>query len=75
MTKKLTLQVDEPLHDQLTGAASRQGQSLHSWMLSALSHELFRQLTVESAEWCAAHPEAAHRQVDAHAALAQERGW
>jgi uncharacterized protein (DUF1778 family) len=75
VTKKLTLQVDEALHEQLTGAAHRLGQSLHSWMLAALSHEAFRQLTAESAAWCAAHPDAASSHATAHAALVQERGW
>lgn len=75
MTKKLTVQVDDTLHEQLAGAARRQGRSLHAWMLAALSHEAFRQLTAESAAWCEAHPDAIGSQTAAHTLLRRERGW
>lgn len=75
MSKKLTVHVGEILHDQLVGAARRRGQSLHAWILVALSREAFRQLTAESAAWCAVHPDAIAEQVSVRAALVQGRGW
>lgn len=75
MTKKLTLYLDQPLHEQFVGLAGRQGLSMHAWMLEALSREAFRQLTAESAAWCAANPDTITAQATTQAALVWERGW
>ncbi|MGQ0775752.1 MAG: ribbon-helix-helix protein, CopG family [Pseudonocardiales bacterium] len=63
----MTIQFDDALHRQVTGAAGRANQSVHSWILAAVSREVFRQLTAESAAWCAAHPEHAELDTARHA--------
>jgi hypothetical protein len=75
MGKKLTLQLDDTLHGQVVGAAERTGQSMHSWLLHAVSRAVFRQLTDEARAWSAAHPQHAADHAAFDAALEQERGW
>ena len=67
MPKRTTVQFDDALHCQVTDAARRVDRSVHSWVLAAVSREVFRQLTAESAAWCAAHPEHADRGAARHA--------
>lgn len=73
MVKRMTVQLDDLLHREITGAAGRADQSVHSWILAAVSREVFRQLTAESAAWCAAHPEHADQQAASHAARRASR--
>ena len=67
MPKRMTVQFDDALHCQVTDAARRVDRSVHSWILAAVSREVFRQLTAESAAWCGAHPEHADRGAARHA--------
>ncbi|MGH3908202.1 MAG: ribbon-helix-helix protein, CopG family [Pseudonocardiaceae bacterium] len=69
----MTVQLDDVLHRQVAGAAGRAEQSVHSWILAAVSREVFRQLTAESAAWCAAHPEHADQDAARHGARRASR--
>ncbi|MGH3718919.1 MAG: ribbon-helix-helix protein, CopG family [Pseudonocardiaceae bacterium] len=73
MAKRMTVQLDDALHRQVTDAAGRTERSVHSWILAAVSREVFRQLTAESAAWCAAHPEHADHDTARHAARRAHR--
>lgn len=73
MAKRMTVQFDDALHRQVTDAAGRADRSVHSWILAAVSREVFRQLTAESAAWCAAHPEHADHDATRHAARRASR--
>lgn len=69
----MTVQFDDALHRQVTAAAARADRSVHSWILAAVSREVFRQLTAESAAWCAAHPEHADHDAAHHTARRASR--
>jgi predicted transcriptional regulator len=73
MTKRMTVQFDDDLHRQVTDAAGRTERSVHSWIVAAVSREVFRQLTAESATWCAAHPEHADHDAARHAVRRADR--
>lgn len=73
MSKRMTVQFDDALHRQVTDAAGRADRSVHSWILAAVSREVFRQLTAESAAWCSANPEHADHGAVRHAARRASR--
>lgn len=63
MSKRLGLNLSDDTHTQIKQRADAAGVSVHSWIVTAIERENFRQLCQEANEWWAQHPEASQRQL------------
>ncbi len=63
MSKRLGLNLSDDTHAQIKEHADAAGVSVHSWIVSAVEREAFRQLCAETNEWWAQHSEASQRQL------------
>ena len=62
MSKRLGLDLSDDTHMQIKQRADAAGVSVHSWIITTIERENFRQLCQETNDWWAQHPEASQRQ-------------
>jgi len=67
MSKRLGLTLSDDTHAQIKDRAAAAGVSVHSWIVTAIERENFRQLCQQANQWWAQHPEADERYAADHA--------
>lgn len=60
------MNLSDDTHTQIKEHADATGVSVHSWIVTAVEREAFRQLCEQTNEWWAQHPEAFQRQLADH---------